>query len=149
MVVDIENVVGGPCTTEAMTRWARTLLHDALSLRSGDQVVVGMDGATMQAVAWEWERVRLVPGRHVKDGADLALLEVLDEDLARRFDEVVLVSGDGIFAEAVSSLTRQGVKVVVAAHECALSLQLRLAASELVLLSQAEAYGGVPRQRIA
>ena len=52
------------------------------------------------------------------------------------------MSGDGIFAGAVSALTRQGVNVTVAAHECALSLQLRMVASELVLLSRDSESGG-------
>ena len=149
VVVDIENVVGGLCRTEAMTRWGHRFLQDALELRPRDQVVVGADGETMHLVAWDWRRARLVLGRHVKDGADVALLDVLGEDLARRFDEVVLVSGDGIFTDAVASLTSQGVRVTVAAHECALSLQLRLVASELLLLSREESYTAVPAQRSA
>lgn len=149
VVVDIENVVGGLCRTEGMTRWGRRFLQDALHLRPQDQVVVGADGETMHAVAWDWARARLVLGRHVKDGADVALLDVLDEDLPRRFDEVLLVSGDGIFTDAVAALTQQGVKVTVAAHECSLSLQLRLVASELLLLSREESYAAVPTQRSA
>lgn len=148
VVIDIENVVGGLCRTEDMTRWGRRFLQNALELRPQDQVVVGADGETMHAVAWDWMRARLVLGRHVKDGADVALLDVLDEDLPRRFDEVLLVSGDGIFTDAVATLTQQGVKVTVAAHECALSLQLRVVASDLLLLSRKETHA-VPAQRSA
>ena len=137
VVVDLENVVGGLCSTEGMTRWGRRVLQDRRLLRAGDHVVVGVDEQTLPTVAWDWTRARLVPGRHQRDGADLALLAVLEEDVARRFAELVLVSGDGIFADAVTGLTAQGVEVTVAAHECALSPQLRTAASQLVLLSRA------------
>ncbi len=149
VVVDLENVVGGLCATEAMTRWGKRFLDDSLGLLPHDLVVVGVDGRTMPLVAWDWERARIVPGRAQKDGADLALLEVLDEDVARRFDEVVLVSGDGIFADIVASLIQQGVKVTVAAHESALSLELQLAASELILLSRIAQHGGIPDPRSA
>ena len=146
VVVDLENVVGGLCRTEAMTRWGRRFLLDALDLRPHDQVVVGVDGETMHAVAWDWPGARIVLGRHMRNGADLALLDVLDEGLVRRFNEVALVSGDAIFTDAVASLTSQGIKVTVVAHENSLSLQLRLVASEVVLLSREPA---VPAQRSA
>ena len=108
-------------------------------------MVVGVDVGALAFVAWVWARARSVPG-YGKDGADLALLEVLQEDVARRFDAVVVASGDGVFADLVMELTGRGVHVTVVAHECALSAQLRLAASEVVLLSRLE---GVPSQRSA
>ena len=47
----------------------------------------------------------------------------------------MLVSGDGIFTEAVTELGRRGVKVTVAARRGHLSNRLRLAATEVVYLN--------------
>ena len=145
IVVDIENVVGGTCDTEARAEWAYRRLLDTIDFREEDQVVVGVDVGALAFVAWVWARARSVPG-YGADGADIALLEVLREDVARRFNAIVVASGDGIFADLVTELTGHGVHVTVAAHECALSAKLRLAASEVVLLSRLE---GVPSQRSA
>ena len=35
------------------------------------------------------------------------------EDLASRFDEVVIVSGDGIFAEEAKALKQEGIRVLI------------------------------------
>jgi uncharacterized LabA/DUF88 family protein len=69
------------------------------------------------------------------DGADLALIEVLTgEHVHERFDEVVLVSGDGIFVEAVEKLEGTGVHVTVVADRESCSKRLRLAATRVVWL---------------
>jgi hypothetical protein len=147
VLVDIENVVGGPCTTSARTRWAHRRLRDAVGLGPADQIVVGVDVAGLESVGWDWPRVRYAVG-HGRDGADRALLEVLAEDVADRYSHVVLATGDGIFAETVAALTAAGVRVTVVAHEVALSSSLRLAASDVVLLSS-DADPSVPAPRTA
>jgi hypothetical protein len=135
VVVDVENIAGGPCTTEAMAQWVRRRLADAGVLTSDDMVTVAVDQGGMAAVAWAWETARRLPGRG-ENGADLALLEVLAERIPERYGAVVLASGDGIFADAVTELVAQGVHVTVVAHEVSLSRRLRAAASECVLLSR-------------
>ena len=75
------------------------------------------------------------------DGADRALLEVLTYDVHRRFERVVIASGDGIFAESVALLTQRGTHTTVVAHERGLSARLRMAASEVVLLSRLDESG--------
>jgi hypothetical protein len=50
VVVDIENVVGGPCNTAARTRWAHRRLRDAVGLGSTDQIVVGVDASGLESV---------------------------------------------------------------------------------------------------
>jgi len=142
VLIDVENIVGGPCSTEACARWARRRLEDELGPFGdlwSDQVWVGVDGGGLRNVAWEWSAGRPVEG-YGENGADLALLELLTDDVRRRFERVVLASGDGIFAERVASLTRRGVHTTVVAHECGLSAPLRIAASEVVLLSRLEGW---------
>ena len=137
VLVDIENVVGGPCSTADRTRWAHRRLRDAVALRPTDLIVVGVDVAGLESVCWDWPRVRYVVG-YGESGADRALLDVLAEDVADRYEDVVLASGDGVFADVVPALTAAGVRVTVVAHECGLSRRLQVAASEIVLLSRTE-----------
>lgn len=150
ILVDVENVVGGECSTEARARWAQRRLTDEIGTLSVDFVVVAVDAAGLANVGWEWPSARRLMG-YGKDGADRALLEVLAEDVDRRFRQVVLASGDGIFTEPAVELTARGVEVTVVAHECALSSRLRLVASRVVLLSRLDdtGPGGVPAQRTA
>lgn len=142
VLVDIENVVGGAAVTPAMAAWARTVIESALLGTHDEQVVIGTSHCGLFNVkdAWPCARVEVRSG---PDGADLELLEVLTtEHLASRFDEVVLVSGDGIFAEAVADLGRSGVHVVVAAWADGLSTRLRLAANQTLALDGWHGHAG-------
>lgn len=134
VVVDIENVVGGALVTQAMAEWARTVVEDALDVREGEQVVIGTShlGLFNAKTAWPCARVKVRAG---DDGADLELVDVLTyERIAERFDEVILVSGDHIFAEAVAVLGGSGVMVTVASWAESLSARLRLTAARTVYL---------------
>lgn len=133
VLVDIENVVGGSAALRDYVLWAKDVVEQCISARSDDQVVIGVAPTGLLDLAYGWKRVRYVM-RAGQDGADLVLLEVLDENIADRFAEVVLVSGDGIFAEAVAELASQGVRTTVVAHSDALSRRLELAASEVLFL---------------
>lgn len=78
--------------------------------------------------------------RSGENGADLELLDVIErEGIEHRFDELALVSGDGIFTDAVARLGACGVKVTVAAWPESLSKCLRLAASKIVYLTDGHA----------
>ena len=131
VLVDVENVVGGACNTSAKARWARRTIDDAIGSGPDDHVVVATDACGMLCAGLAWPDARRLVG-YGKDGADDQLLMVLDEDVARRFRHVVLVSGDGIFADAVAGLTGQGVEVTVLAHRAGLSARWRRAASQVV-----------------
>ena len=56
----------------------------------------------------------------------------MDEDLPPRFDELVLVSGDRIYAEKISELAGQGLPTTVYAHKFALSKRLAFAATNVI-----------------
>lgn len=69
------------------------------------------------------------------DGADLQLLHVIEtEDLGSRYDEVVLVSGDAIFADALRGLQRCGTRVTLVSRPEALATRLRFCADYVHLL---------------
>lgn len=73
---------------------------------------------------------RLIPG-YGRDGADKALLAVMDENLECRFDELVLVTGDGVFADRVAELAAVELPTHVFAHPTGLAARLRLAATSV------------------
>ena len=131
---DIENVVGGAVDTveQAASAWAE--IDQALAYSSGEQVVVGVCHRSLLATGLALPSARCVV-KSGADGADLALIDVLlGENICERFSEVVLVTGDGIFADAVSRLEAEGARVTVVAREGHLSNRLRMAASSVIML---------------
>lgn len=140
VVVDIENVVGGAVRTRSMADWARAVVESTLRVQAGEQIVIGTChvGLFNAQSAWPCARVRVRSG---EDGADVELLDVLTgEGLERRFDEIVLVSGDHYFVDAVAALAGSGVHVTVASWARSLSTRLRLAASQIVYLDETVAW---------
>lgn len=133
ILVDIENVVGGGVVKTEDAAAAFALIDPTIGSMDCDQFIVGASHVSAIASGCARPSARLVV-RSGKDGADIALLEVLkDEHVEERFDEVVLVSGDGIFADEVARLGSCGVKVTVVAADGKLSRQLRMAASEVFI----------------
>jgi hypothetical protein len=82
--------------------------------------------------AWfGWSGVRRVI-RSGPDGADLALLEIIaTENIDKRFDRVVIASGDKIFAQAAAALQAAAVRVTVVSRPDAISRHLRLAVRDV------------------
>ncbi|WP_445185147.1 NYN domain-containing protein [Pseudonocardia sp. Cha107L01] len=139
MVVDIENVAGGAVMTEASAAWARDVVVSALAVSDGEQVVIGTSHVGLFHISSVWPGARLRV-RSGPNGADLELLEVLTgEHVEERFDEVTLVSGDGIFAEAIAHLGAAGVNVTVASWVESISAKLCLAACRTVYLNDVTA----------
>lgn len=132
VLIDIENISGGAIRSLAQARWARRMITSTLGLRDQEQVVIGVSKAGAINTGPEWSSARLVAGAGV-DGADHALLNVLNnENIASRFDEVTLVSGDGIFTDTIVKLGAHGVKVTVLAHQVALAKRLQMAAARTI-----------------
>ena len=131
VLIDIENFNGGPVTTPAQARWCRRALDNWIQPDDSDMVVLAADVATVTNVYADWPSHRILPG-YGESGADRRLLEVMDEDIPRRFSEMVLVSGDRIFAEKVSQLAGQGLPTTVYSHTAALSKRLKFAATRTV-----------------
>src|SRR5690606_12863017 len=108
IAIDCENLVGGAVIHAQDAQQARRELDLAVGARPGDQVVVGAShiSALESGLAWPGAQLKVRSG---PDGADICLIEALDvEWVARRFDSVVLASGDGIFTEVVSALELSG-----------------------------------------
>lgn len=134
VAVDIENVVGGAVLDRTVARDAWRNVTEAIALQDGEQVVVGAGPSSLLTAGLSRPTARLALGRGLS-GADLALVEVLrSEHISERFDEVVIVSGDGIFTDVAAELASKAAHVTVAARAEALSAQLRLAAGSIVYL---------------
>ena len=147
MVVDIENVVGGAVLTVDQAEGAHLVIEKVAGLSGCEQVVIGTSHVGVVSTGLGWRGTRLVV-RSGENGADLALLEVLTEErVEERFDEVVLVSGDGIFAGAIAGLAAAGLKVTVLAPAGHCSKRLRLAAQRTILFDGlAVGVGGADRK---
>jgi len=137
VAVDIENVVGGAVLDSTSARDAWRIIADVIALENDEQVVVGVGPSSLLAAGLSRPTARLVLGRGLS-GADLALVDVLrSERIAERFDEVLIVSGDGVFSDVSAALARSGVYVTVVAREDSLSARLKLAARSIVYLPAA------------
>tara|TARA_B100000902_G_C27027759_1_gene772829 strand:- start:38 stop:547 length:510 start_codon:yes stop_codon:yes gene_type:complete len=96
--------------------------------------VVATAHCNAEPVWFNWPGARKLVKSGV-DGADLKLLEVMkNEDLAKRFDLVIIGSCDHIFSEAASKLASQGVRVVAALGRGRISKRLRMAVHDVVRL---------------
>lgn len=131
VLIDVENFNGGPVQTPAQARWCRRMIDNWIKPEDGDIVVLAADVTTVTNVYAGWPSHRILPG-YGDNGADLQLLEVMEEDLATRFTEMVLVSGDRIFAEKVSWLAGQGLPTTVYAHQAGLAKRLAFAAAAVI-----------------
>jgi hypothetical protein len=140
VLADIENFLGRRYMTRSASGWAAVQLRSLLGTCDDELVVVGTSRTSnLLSADSAWRHVRHV-ARLGEDGADPAPLDVLAENVEERFTEVVLVSGDGIFASAVAALGVGKVRTTVVARAEALSAQLRVAAQR-VLCPQVQFFG--------
>lgn len=132
-VVDIENAVGsGRVDEESCVRVERRI-ESVYRPNCGDMTVIGVSHKNnlFPAHAWRGARVVIKQGH---DGADLALESVLSsENVEERFGEVVIVSGDHLFATQAARLKSLGVKVTVDARARQLARVLAFSCSSVRL----------------
>ena len=125
-LVDIENLMGGPFAGEHALQSASAEYRRVAAVRPSDIVTVACNPALAfdAGDAWPEAELRVGPG---PDGADRALLSRISDDrwVARRFDRVVIGSGDGIFANATGALKQWGVAVGVVSLKTSLAFPLR------------------------
>lgn len=135
-LVDVENLVGSGRPTE--TEVAATLdgYRALIPLGAEDHVVLAASRSTAASAGWAWPGA-LVRASSGPDGADLALLEDADPDfVSRRFQRVVIASGDHLFTELATKLHERGVRVEVTARGRSFANTLRMAADVVRLLPE-------------
>ena len=142
VAMDIENINGGAVTGVDSATVAWREVAEVIGLSDHEQVVMGVGPSSLLAAGFSRPSARCVMGRGLS-GADHALIEVLrSERIPNRFNEVVIVSGDGEFSEIAAWLASEGASVTVVAREGHLSRRLRMAATNVVLLpARAEIFG--------
>jgi hypothetical protein len=136
-LIDIENLAGDSLPSLHQVRKVQGRYTECLTIDAMDQIEVASSHLTLVNAALGWPhahyRVRSGP-----DGADLALLDILQqENIARRFTHVVIGSGDHLFADDAAHLAAQGIWVTVVGWRHSLSPQLALAAHEVIFLDTA------------
>ena len=131
--IDIENAVGTGKLDERKVAYAMNKIAKLHSLTDNDLVIVGISHKRNAfPVGSQLPGIRIVfhPG---KNGADLAIKDVLaKERIPERFTEIILVSGDGIFAEDVERLRAAGTRVNVTARKGNLSQKLAMKATRVL-----------------
>jgi hypothetical protein len=134
-LIDVDNLLGDPVTTDR--RRIDLLFGDYRGVAQfvgGDHAVVatGCNAGHVLAVELGWPQARHCR-RSGPDGADLALLEEADWAAAsRRYDRVVLGSGDRIFLEALDHLRAADIRVDVVARSRSLARGLAVRARGFV-----------------
>jgi hypothetical protein len=133
-LVDIENLAGTavPTLREVMDVQARYARRMALGV--DDHVIMASNHLALvnAALGWPHARYRVRSG---PDGADLELLDVLEsENVAARFTQVVIGSGDGLFGHAAQVLMDSGIRVTVVSRWGSLAPRLEQAAMDVVYL---------------
>ena len=136
-LIDIENLCGGSSQVHAF----HELVRETIAVYDTGNTSITVVAAGSYAVQccpdllWDWKGNRFLIG-HGLDGADLRLLEVLEEPTLSRVTDVEIWSGDHCFASIANALIRKGVKVHVFARLGTLSESLRFAATRVTVLSE-------------
>ena len=135
--------MGGPFAGRAALKEASDAFRVAAHVLGCDHVVVGANPSLAVEAGLEWPGARLLV-RGGPDGADLALEESVEDVTwhARRYDRVVIGSGDGRFSTIAESFKAAGIPVGVVATERSLALVLAQAATFVALLPACAAKDG-------
>jgi len=130
-LIDIENLIDGLIFTRSIMR-LREIIQNSIPVKSDDIVIVGTDITGMsRTITAAWPQAQCL-FRRGRDGADHALLrELCLRDLSN-FSEVVIASGDHIFAEEAARLLLEGFSVTVLARKGAISRLLRESGAQIL-----------------
>jgi hypothetical protein len=133
-LVDAENLLGRTEFNETDVAAAAVAYRAVAGVAETDLVVIASSHYTAFPVWFGWGKARRLV-RSGPDGADLALIEVIEtENVATRFDRIVIGSGDGIFALPAADLQAVGADVTVVSRRAFLSNRLRLAVRDIRFL---------------
>jgi len=141
-IIDIENLLV-LTRDEPVAPWAGELYRAVAGVGPSDLLTVAADRSRVFGVraAFPGAEVRWGSG---PDGADLALLAATDVDLlARRFDTLVIGSGDHLFWDLAYRARIAGLKVVVVSRPRGLSRVLASQADEVIAMASL-VDGGLP-----
>jgi len=133
-IADVENLMGGPLAGAAALRRVRDQYADLARLAEGDHILSACNPRLAVDASRAWFASRWL-WRGGKDGAELALLDAVDpDDVARRYNRVVIGSGDHAFTPLAHDLGARGVEVWVVARRRTIARSLGRAADVVALL---------------
>lgn len=134
ILIDMENLAATPSPTCEEVEEVVAALRTVVPGFDDDQKIVACSHHAAQTVPFAIPRARHL-WRSGPDGADLALLEVLEnERVDERYERVTICSGDGIFASTAAWLAGAGVEVTAVSLPGHLATRLQLAARHVSLL---------------
>lgn len=142
ILVDIENLAGAGRVSVAAALNVAAAIDLFFPKSHSHHRLVGCDRGNAIAVGEAFPGARLLPGVG-PDGAEIALLTAVEVlDVARRYTQVVIASGDGYFTEFAADAASLGLHVAVLTGYGGLSRRLRLAAhSHLQIEDALNLYG--------
>ena len=137
-LVDIENLMGGPQRGAHALAFASEAYLETAPVGACDHIIVAANRHLIVDAARWWPGSRPLVGDG-PNGADLALIgEASNLDwVVRRFDRIVIGSGDGIFHELAIEYRALGIEVGVVATARSLAHVLRRHASFVLHLPEA------------
>jgi hypothetical protein len=131
-LIDVENLAREARPSLLTAATVRDTYEVLVEPEAADHLVIACNHGALLNIGCAWCGARLLT-RSGENGADHALLDVLEtEDVATRYDGVVLGSGDKIFVDAVATLRSNGMEVTVVAPPEGLSRRLAMVASRIV-----------------
>ena len=136
-VIDLENLASGADKSVGEFLDVVARYCSVMRIETDDLVEVAIDASAWRRVVFSLPRSWRVRFGYGRGGADRALLAAVDLRVAaRRFDHVVIGSGDSAFVDLVEGLTGAGRRVDVVSRRCALSRRLARAATVVVALPE-------------
>jgi hypothetical protein len=137
-VLDLENLACGELLDGHDCSRVLAAYDEAVGRSVIDLTVAATSNVHYERVAFELPTdIRIVPAGGGLDAADDCLLDLVDPGfVARRFERVVIGSGDGTFAELAVRLRRYGCEVWVVAYSWTLSSRLARAADRTIELDR-------------
>lgn len=137
-LVDVENLLQNPfCEDIGYIKMTISDYKIASGWQVGDQVLVAANRWLCKTLAFSLQtwNCRLFTAEG-PDGADLRLLkEGSQEKLLNQFDQLVVGSGDGIFADAAALSRKLGLKSVTVSRSPNLSRKLAEASDEVRMMT--------------
>lgn len=121
VLLDIENPTRGARASreEVQNLWS-ILSDEAPGLDADDHIVVGaaVNVARKYRPVLQASNIKWVVGANAPDGADCALLSAVNlHQVSKRFDELVIISGDHAFAPLARRAKQHGLRVHVVTAE--------------------------------
>ena len=141
-VIDVENATRSPRLKISTTNFFIARVCSIFEISASDLVVVaGSCGNALMVNHVASQLHGQARYRNGKDGADIALLEHLDQTVQQSsksketsISEVIVVSGDHIFSKAVEELRQKGISTTVVAYRNTLSHSLASVCDRVIYL---------------